>query len=437
MRIILAFLFVCVAFFANAYDFMVEGICYNKNSDGINVEVTYEGNPHPDIWSYANAPRDIVIPEKVKYNDTTYTVTSIGIHAFFGCRNVCSVRIPNTVTSIGREAFCNCICLSKIDIPESVISIGVRAFHNTDWYNSLPDGLIYAGMVAYAYKVDRDPMPLNKSIKLKKGCTGIAGGAFSGNPEIISVRIPNTVKTIGDGALRGCGLTSITIPNSVTTIGDDCFSYSKLISIEIPNSVTTIGEFAFEGCSDLKSVTIPNSVTSIGRGAFEECKSLSSIEIPNSVTSIEELAFYDCSSLTSVVIGNSVTSIGEYAFCECVNLSSVEIPNSVTTIGHGAFQECKGLISLTIPPSLVIKDHAFASCSKLTTIIVSYYGTSKGDNSLINTELTSHPIEKPSLSIYAFSFNNCRELKVLKVPKGQRDYFKNIHVVPDEAIEEY
>ncbi len=44
-------------------------------------------------------------------------------------------------------------------------------------------------------------------------------------------------------------------------------------SIKIPNSVTTIGELAFSTCDSLTSIEIPNSVATIGDSAFDGCGS--------------------------------------------------------------------------------------------------------------------------------------------------------------------
>uniref|UniRef100_UPI004028F31B leucine-rich repeat domain-containing protein n=1 Tax=Prevotella sp. TaxID=59823 RepID=UPI004028F31B len=142
---------------------------------------------------------------------------------------------------------------------------------------------------------------------------------------------------------------------------------SSLISINIPNSVTTIGNGAFSRCSSLISINIPNSVTTIGRGAFSRCNSLTSITIPNSVVTTignpfyfwygnlyneskafiyEDHVLFNKNKTTLIAyiareknytIPNSVTTIGEGAFKGCHFLTSIKIPNSVTTIGEGAF----------------------------------------------------------------------------------------------------
>lgn len=86
----------------------------------------------------------------------------------------------------------------------------------------------------------------------------------------------------------------------VTHISDRAFyGMSQITSIKIPNSVTSIGEYAMAGCS-LTSITIPDSVTIIGKGAFTDCRSLNRVIIGKGVTNIEKGAFYICSSLTTV-----------------------------------------------------------------------------------------------------------------------------------------
>ena len=96
---------------ACAYDFMVNGLCYNKNSGGTSVTVTYQSTTSP---RYTNLTGNIIIPETVTYNGATYSVTSIDVNAFIGCDGLTSVTIPNSVTSIGDSAFYYCTGLTSV-----------------------------------------------------------------------------------------------------------------------------------------------------------------------------------------------------------------------------------------------------------------------------------------------------------------------------------
>ena len=288
-------------------------------------------------------------------------VTSIGVSAFEGCSSLTSISIPSGVTSIERFAFEGCSGLASITIPDSVTSIGNGAFSDTAWLKNLPNGVVYAGAVAYTYK---GYMPSGTQISLKDGIIGIAASAFS-----------------------GCdGLTSITIPDSVTSIGGSAFyGCSSLTSISIPSGVTSIGTAAFYGCSSLTSISIPSGVTSIKRYAFFKCSSLTSISIPSGVTSIERFAFNGCSGLNAVYITdiaawcgiafeNSSVNPLSYAHNLYLNgelVTDLVIPSGVTSIGAYAFKGCRSLTSITIPDSVTsIEYQTFQGCSALKSIVI-------------------------------------------------------------------
>ncbi len=215
------------------------------------------------------------------------SVTSIGSYAFYNCTGLTSITIPDSVKSIGNYAFRDCTRLTSVTIGDSVTSIGASAFYNTAWYNNQPNGLVYAGKVAYKYK---GTMPSNTSIVLRAGTLGIAGYAFSGCTGLKSITIPDSVTSIGEEAFAGCsGLTSITVAKGNTkyhsagnclieTESKTLIAGCKNSIIPTDGSVTSIGEGAFYNCTGLTNVTIPDSVTSIGYEAFYNCTGLKSIK---------------------------------------------------------------------------------------------------------------------------------------------------------------
>ena len=119
---------VCAVHVAQAYDFEVDGIYYNITSEADKtVGVTYKGKSYSTIVEYSG---DIVVPENVSYNDTLYSVVSIGEHAFYNCGDMTSIAIPNSVIHIGNSAFSGCSGLTNVTISNSVICIGNYVFSN-------------------------------------------------------------------------------------------------------------------------------------------------------------------------------------------------------------------------------------------------------------------------------------------------------------------
>ncbi len=298
---------------ALAYDAKINGIYYNFS--GTNATVTYYSNSSENNRNAYSG--NVVIPESVTYNGTTYSVTSIGNEAFEFCYGLTGVTIPNSVTSIKYWAFWNCSGLTSVTIPNSLTSIGERAFYGCK------------GKLTVNCNIPNASSSSNSPFR---------GSLFS------EVQFSSDVTSIGNYAFYECsGLTSVTIPNSVTSIGNNAFSgCSGLTSVTIPTSVTSIGSYAFYDCSSLTSVTIPNSVVSIGNDAFSgtawynnqpdglvyagkvaykykgTMPANTSISLLEGTLGIAGSAFEDCSSLTSVTIPNSVTSIGTYAFGYCI-----------------------------------------------------------------------------------------------------------------------
>jgi hypothetical protein len=79
-------------------------------------------------YGHKGEPIDVKIPEYIKYRFIKYKVTEIGEEAFYLCKKIESIDIPNGVTKIGYYAFKYCSSLTSVTIPDSVTEIGERAF---------------------------------------------------------------------------------------------------------------------------------------------------------------------------------------------------------------------------------------------------------------------------------------------------------------------
>ena len=314
-----------------AYDFMVDGIAYNKLTENT-VEVT-KNVPNGNC-TYSG---DIKIPESVRYENVDYKVTSIGKDAFYFSENLLGVTIPSSVTSIGRGAFEQCIGLERLEV-----SSENKVFDSRGNCNAIIE---------------------TETNILLRGCKNTI--------------IPNTITTIGYLAFSDCEeLTNIIIPNSVTVIESCAFSGSGLTAVDLPNGLKTLGAQAFACCFNLRSIIIPKSVTNIEINPFEPCPNLESIivedgnpvynsngncnaiietstntlwqgckntAIPSSVTRICDMAFSNCTYLEKINIPNSVVEIGQDAFYYCEYVSELTIGESVKSIADGAFDRLKGL----------------------------------------------------------------------------------------------
>ena len=121
------------------YRFLVDDICYRDTSEDT-VEVAQSAE-------HKKYTGNIVIPSTIEYNGITYKVTNIGERAFYACKELTNITIPDSVTSIGDSAFSGCTSLTNITIPNNVTSIGEWAFYGCTSLTSvtIPDSVTSIG----------------------------------------------------------------------------------------------------------------------------------------------------------------------------------------------------------------------------------------------------------------------------------------------------
>ena len=183
--------------------------------------------------------KEIIIPSIIEYGGNEYTVTKLADRSIgyqdgnYSNKYVEYVYVPSTVTSFGSQLFRNCPNLKKIKIDASLTTI---------------DGYIMAG----------NPNLEEVDLSGMANLTTISGYAAQACSKLTTVKLPNTVETIGDKAFQDCAVTYINFPSSLKSIGSNCFQNADFAKVVIPKSVTTLSSAAFHMTNNLKTVVFAN-----------------------------------------------------------------------------------------------------------------------------------------------------------------------------------
>ena len=162
-------------------------------------------------------------------NGKSYTVTKIAMWAFYGCKTLTEVALPNTVDEIGYQAFCNCSKLTNVTIPEGVKKIGQGAFY---------------------------------------GCS-----------QLTSITIPSTITDMDQAFSGNTALSHVTLTNGISNISNMAFNgCTGLTEIKVPISVVQICPGAFNGCTNLKRVLLEKNIKKININAFKDCTELNDVK---------------------------------------------------------------------------------------------------------------------------------------------------------------
>lgn len=95
---------------------------------------------------------DIVIPDSIEYDGKFYVVKHIGEKAFYECKGMTTIKLPETIVEIKNEAFLGCEELVNFTFPRNVSKIGYGVFYDCrkiqsiiipEKINTIPNGTFY------------------------------------------------------------------------------------------------------------------------------------------------------------------------------------------------------------------------------------------------------------------------------------------------------
>ena len=317
----------------------------------------------------------------------------IASFAFFECTALEVFYLPNCDVSIGDGAFASSAIRKLVFDDQTVITAGgigifdkVKSLSislpTTSGYNNykLVNNVLYTGDGSCLVMLV--PGAAVSSITIPASVTTIADGAFSTNTSITTVRASGSaLKSIGYGAFANCtGLRILELPNNAVTIDDYAFYNTLSLKSLDAKCVKSVGEFAFEG-SGITEIDLSTTNVVVGRGAFFGNTALNKVKLgagakigeyafsTSAVKSVEFVgggaivansAFSGCSNLSSFDFSAISGAVGDFAFYGCTSLKSVNAPE-ITSVGMGCFADCYSLQSFSAPKLEQIGDYAFAA----------------------------------------------------------------------------
>ena len=157
------------------------------------------------------------------------------------------------------------------------------AIFPTSGITAYPTGLVYGGQF-YAGEGQSVTFSLSAvntgtgfhAVPVADGCvfTEAADGRWT-------LAVPAQGVTIGVNLLRIFGPADFTLPSVLTAVGEEAFAGIAATIVDIPDTCKSIGRYAFRGCTNLTQIRIPEGCA-LGTDVFDQCEHVCIFSTPGS-----------------------------------------------------------------------------------------------------------------------------------------------------------
>ncbi len=451
-------------------------VYYNAtNCDDIqDFSGNYPFSPCSNLTSIIIGSNVQYIPANLFRSSTAKTVTfqddsqldSIGKYAFYECKSLESINLPESLETIGEGVFSYCSALESIYLPKSITSISNNSPFSectaltTVYYNATncEDTQDNFGNFLFSSCTNLTNIIIDEDVEyipanLFYGCSTITSltfnatncessgtNAFDEDSSISSLTIGKDVTTIPDVITSMTDFTSLNYNASTTStelLNDEFFSNNKITELTIGEDVSTIPD-KFSQLSSLTTVTynaanaeIPDNSTN---PVFAECTYFTTLTIGEDVETISPYIFQKCTALSIInfnaknFTGDSY-SVDNSLFMGCTAIQEVNIGDSVTILpkylfeGYYSGEEyLPNLTSINIPSSVTtIEEGVFEYCTNLDTVTFDENSqlTTIGKSAFANCySLESIDIPSGVTLIDNFAFRSCTKLASINLPSS-------------------
>lgn len=199
----------------------------------------------------------------------------------------------------------------------TMIIKGNKAFFRRDMFYSVPNNLVFMGTDHMSEADIKDLKRYNAQIS-------------SNNPEYTIIDDIVYTKDMRKVVSCFCHKDDAIIESGVEEIENGAFSDCQITSVKIPDSVKKIGDGAFRNCAKLTNIETPGALSELNDGVFYNCGVLETVKINEGTKTICRTAF-EGTSMKKLFIPASFEGFDKYSYinAQIIVFASDDIPDNI------------------------------------------------------------------------------------------------------------